>query len=164
MRHRRLTLASAGLLLAALPCPVPACTLCINVRQTPTFRQEAANPAARLILYGSLANARLSGDAGKGQTDLCVEAVLKADPGLAREQRKGPGDRVLLPYYLPPKAPGVPPRYLVFCDVAGGRLDPYRCVEVASAASAAYLRGALALDPRDSTRSLLYFFRHLDDP
>src|SRR6266700_1846759 len=119
MRRWKLTLAAG--LLAALPCPTLACTLCANIRQTPTFRQEAAGPGARLILYGTLANPRLAGDAGKGQTDLCVEAVLKADPALPRKQRKGPGDRLVLPYYLPPQAPGVPPRYLVFCDVAGGR-------------------------------------------
>src|SRR4051794_2413948 len=160
-----IALACAGGVLAALPCPAPACILCGQVRLSPTLREEAGSPDARLILYGTLGKARLLNEApGKGETDFHIEAVLRTDPKLAPEHRKRKGDVLVLPHYLPPQKPGTATRSLVFCNVIGDRFDLYRGVEVASPAAADYLAGALALDPRDSRRSLLYFFRYLDHP
>jgi hypothetical protein len=165
MRPWMLSIACAIALVAALPCPAPACILCGQVRVTPTLREEASYPSARLILYGTLGKARLSADVpGKGETDFHVQGVLRADPKLPPERRLQRGDRLVLPHYLPPREPGATTRYLYFCNVVGGRFDPFRGAEVSSSAAAEYLKGALALDPRDSRRSLLYFFRYLDNP
>ena len=38
-----------------------ACSLCANLQQVPTFRQEAAQPQARMILYGTFKNGQVSG-------------------------------------------------------------------------------------------------------
>jgi hypothetical protein len=151
-------LALAALTLAALA-GARACSLCGNPTNQLTLREDAA--AAKLILYGTLTNPRLSaaargGDTNGAVTDLHVEQVIKGQAILA-------GRKVLtLPKYVPvdPKAP---PKFLVFCDVGDGRLDPYRGSPAASPAVVEYLRGALALDPNDRPKLLAYFFCHLDD-
>lgn len=158
------TMTLAALVLASLPGPAPACSLCFNIRQTATFRQTASAANARLVLFGTLSNARLTaGGAGTGATDFTVTAVLKTDPTLPPPLRKKKGDRLVLPSYLPPLGPGAPDHYVFFCDLVGGRYDFFRGAPVTPAA-AAYLQGALALDPRDVKRGLLYFFRYLDHP
>jgi hypothetical protein len=135
-----------------------ACSLCSG-QQSATLRQDAAQ--ARLVLYGTLLNPRLNAGADAltagGTTDLRIERVLKADPFL--------GDKkvIELPRYVPVD-PKNPPKFLVFCDVFNGKLDPYRGAPVKSAAVADYLKGALALDPTNRTESLLYFFNYLEHP
>lgn len=131
------------------PGPAPACSLCEGqIRLKPTFRQEAAQPSARLILYGTIENRE-----GKVASDLRIKAVLRSDPIL-----KGKAV-VELPRYVPGD-----PAYLVFCDLDRGKIDPYRGVPIKSAAVLDYLRKALALDPKDVTGNLTFFFRYLDDP
>lgn len=155
---KRWTWVVSGVLLAALaplPCPAPACSLCFNIQQSLTLRQEAAQ--ARLILYGPVANPRL-GAGPTGTTDLQIEAVIKSDPLIANKKV------VELPRYLPVSDPKDPPRYLVFCDVFQNKLDPYRGVPVKSAAVVDYLKGAMALDPNDPAQALLYFARFLEHP
>jgi hypothetical protein len=162
MRHRSLLL--AALSLATLPCPALPCSLCYNIRQTPSLRQEANSPGTRLVLFGVVSNPRFTNASpGSGVSDFRVEAVLKVDPSLPAAQRKRIGDRVELPYYLPVTDPKNPPRQVIFCGVRSGRIDPYRGVP-AGQPVVDYLRGALALDTRDIPRGLLYFFRHLDHP
>jgi hypothetical protein len=151
----------AALALAALPCPAPACSLCFNIKQTGTLRQEALSPTARLVLFGTLSNARLTSDRGAGTTDFTISAVLRADPTLSEPQRKQKGDVVVLPHYLPPERPGAVVHCLAFCDVIGGRCDPYRPL-IVSPVAATYLRDALVLPANDVRARLLYFFRYLD--
>ncbi len=136
--------------------PALACSLCSG-QQSATLRQDAAQ--AKLVLYGTLLNPRLNAGtdatASGGSTDLRIETVLKTDPFL--------GDKKLieLPRYVP-FDPKNPPKFLVFCDIFNGKLDAYRGIPVRSAAVADYLKGALALDPRDRTKALLYFFSYLE--
>ena len=67
-----------GLIALLLPAPVTACSICSGtVQGRQTLRQEAAQ--ARLVLYGTLANARLNAN-GTGVTDLRIDQVLKDDP------------------------------------------------------------------------------------
>src|SRR5262249_24098201 len=56
-----------------------------------------------------------------------------------------------------------PPKFLVFCDVYKGKLDPYRGVPVDSKTVADYVKGALAIDPKDRTKQLLYYFDFLEN-
>lgn len=146
-----------GLLAALLgvPCPAPACSLCMNLQQAQTMRQEAAN--ARLILYGRAANPRLNAGA-TGTTELHIDRALKNDPIV------GDKKKVDLPRYLPVSDPKDPPRFLVFCDVFQNKLDPYRGVPVKSEAVVDYLKGALELDRSDPAKALLYFARFLEHP
>jgi hypothetical protein len=143
-----------------LPSPALACILCSgNSQNLSTFRQNIAQ--ARLVLYGTLANARLSGDdANGGLTDFHIEKVLKTDPILDGRRM------IVLPRYLPAD-PGSPPRFLVFCDVYKDKegkaaLDPFRGIPIKSKALLDYLIGIMKLDPSDRASALLYFFKFLD--
>ncbi|HEV3263704.1 MAG TPA: hypothetical protein VG013_43115 [Gemmataceae bacterium] len=139
--------------------PALACILCQGGGQVPTLRESAER--AKLVLYGTLANPQLDAANDSGTVDLKIRTVLKPDPFIK-------GKRVVqLQHYVPVDAKD-PPKFLAFCDVYQDKdkrdqLDAYWGVQVKSAAVAAYLQGILALDPKDRTRALLYFFKYLDD-
>lgn len=134
--------------------PALACSLCSGSPQTTlSMRQEMAQ--AKLVLYGTLANPRLNPGGTGGTTDLQIERVLKNDPFLGNKKV------IELPRYVPVDAKN-PPRFLVFCDVYNGKFDPYRGVPVKSAAVVDYLKGTAALDPKDRSQALQYYFRYLD--
>jgi hypothetical protein len=154
MSRALLTISALALL---LPSPAPACTFCAGINpNTLTLRYEVAQ--AKLVLYGTLANARLNpGTTAGGSTDLKIEYVLKDDPFLA-------GRKVItLPRFVPFDAKN-PPKFLVFCDIFQGKLGPYRGTPARSAAIVEYIRGASKLDPKDRAEALLYFFQYLENP
>jgi hypothetical protein len=148
-------LAVAGLVLGAARPALP-CSICAGVNMNAlTLRQEVGQ--AKLVLYGTLANPRLNpGALAGGTTDLVIERVLKDDPFLAGR------NRIELPRYVPVD-PKNPPKFLVFCDVFNGKLDPYRGTPAKSAVIVDYLRGAAALPKNDRQQELLYFFRYLEN-
>ncbi len=142
-------------LVALAPTGAPACSLCgSNIQNALTFRQEAGLSTARLILYGTIRKSDLT----KGTSEFHIESVLRSDPFL--------GDKKILelPRAVPVLDAKDPPRFLVYCDIFKGKLDPYRGVPVTSAEVVKYLKGALALDPKDTSRSLLYYFDYLEHP
>lgn len=147
-------------LLVAVPSPqARGCSICEgnSALRSPTFRQEAVLPQARLILYGTIANPRATGGLA-GETDFQIVKALRADPAIK-------GKKVLvLPRYLPVPDRKSPPQYVLFADLDGAKLDPYRGVRVLGKPSVEYLEKALALRPKESTANLLFFFRHLDHP
>jgi hypothetical protein len=109
-----------------------------------------------LILFGKLSNARVDPkDAYAGQTDLEIETVVKSHAILA-------GRKVItLPRYLPPDPEY---KFLVFCDVYKGQLDPYRGEPVkADSRIAGYLKGAIAVKDKEPSARLKYFFDYLED-
>jgi hypothetical protein len=138
--------------LALLLCAPPAlpCSLCGSSVRSQTLSQDAAY--AKLVLFGTLANAKVTADGGV--TDLQIEKVIKSDPFL--------GDKkvVKLPRYVTvdPKTP----KFIIFCDIFNGKIDPYRGVQAASAAIAEYVEKARAIDAKDRTKALLFFFDYLD--
>jgi hypothetical protein len=146
---RRTLLLSAALL---LPSPALACSLCGGGLQGPTFRLDAAQASARLILYGPIQN-------GAGTTtDLSVEDVLRTDPAL------GGRKTVALGKFIPVNDPKDPPRYLVFCDVDNaGKLDPYRGVLLRTPDALGYVKKVLALDAKDAAVRLKFYFDYLEN-
>jgi len=154
MSRRTLMVPPVLCLLALLPRPAPACSLCGgSLQQAPTLRQEAAQPTARMILFGTVQNAR-----GAATSELTVESVLRSDPVLA-------GKTVLdLGRYLPVSDPKNPPRFLVFCDVIKDKVDAYRGVPIRGAEGLDYFKKALALDPKDPGDNLDFYFRYLENP
>jgi hypothetical protein len=149
---RRIWAALAALLIGYGP--AAACDICNGTaRDRATLWQDAAQ--AKLVLFGTLVNPRLNPTTNEGSTELRIESVIRHDPFL--------GDRkvIEIPRYVP-AGPKGPPLYVLFCDVYKGKLDPYRGVEVRSSAIVAYLKGALALDPKDRLKALPYFFDYLD--
>jgi hypothetical protein len=137
----------------AVTVPAVACSLC-GGQQAQTLRQKAQGEAAKVIVFGAIANPRQTG--GAFTTDLQIQAVLKTHPLL--------GSRKLLELarYLPVSDPKNPPRYLVFADVFNDKLDVYYGAPFKSPAVVDYLKGALAIDAKDAGKRLLYFFRFLD--
>jgi hypothetical protein len=125
---------------------------------SPTFRQDAALRSARVILHGTISNPRLIGDGVRGQTDFTVKTVLRSSPEI-----KGK-DKLVLERYLPVNK-GETPHYLLFCDVDGGKIDPYRGVRIKGETTVAYVQKALALGGKssDAVTNLAFFFRYLDD-
>jgi hypothetical protein len=144
-------IAPVVLMFLAVVSPAAACSICGGLQNRSTLRQDLGQ--ARLVLYGTLANPRLAGNAGT--TDLHVETVLKDDPFRADKTV------VELPRFVPVD-PKNPQRFLVFCDIVNNRLDPYRGVPVPSAAVVAYLKGAQARDGKNPADALRYFFDYLD--
>src|SRR5438552_3458394 len=75
----------------------------------------------------------------------------------------GDKKQLTLPRYLPQEKENQY-KYLVFCDVFKGAVDPYRGVAVkADSRIAQYLKGALAVKDKDTAARLRYFFDYLDD-
>jgi hypothetical protein len=120
--------------------------------QTPTFREEAANPAARIIVYGTLENARVNA------TDLRLKQILRDDPFLKGKQS------VEIPRFIPIGDPKNPPRFVLFCDLFMGKLDVYRGVPIKSDSGYNYITRALKLDPQDPAANLLFFAEYLEHP
>jgi hypothetical protein len=141
------------ILLTLLPCPAAACSLCGGaLQQSPTLRQEAAQPNARMILFGAIQNVR-----GASSTELTIEAVLRSDPILAGKKTLNLGR------YLPADAKN-PPRYLVFCDVIKDKVDAYRGVPIRSAEGLDYMKKVLALDAKNPAGNLDFYFHYLEHP
>jgi hypothetical protein len=113
---------------------------------------------ASMVLYGTLANAKLDANAGFGQgtTDLRVEAVIKKNPILGDQKV------VTLPRYVPTDNNST--KFLIFCDVFKGKIDPYRGVPVKDNGDIVkYLQGALAVKDKDVGSRLRFFFDYLDN-
>lgn len=156
---KRLIAVVVALLIAAPPAlPCSACNLGANAN---TLRQDVGQ--AKLVLFGALSDPALNPNdpAGvNGTTKFTIDKVIKTDPFLGNTKV------VTLPRYVPVDAKN-PPKFLIFCDVFKGkddkeRLDPYRGIPVKSPEIVAYLQGALALDAKDRSKMLLYYFDHLE--
>jgi len=142
------------LLLAATSAGYP-CSLCqLAVKDQRTLREDMMQ--ARLILFGHIANPRFINDQlGTGVTDFHIEKVLKHNDAL--------NVKVLaLERYIPVLDEKSPPRFVMFCDIVGGKLDPYRGRSVQTAAFLDYVKGVEEIKNRDRTEQLLFYFRHLD--
>lgn len=141
------------LILSALP--LLACPFCSMQGQTLTGEVQTVG----MVLFGTLKNAKLkpNGDGIEGTTELHVEQVIKD-----HEIRKGQQVLTLNRYIPPDKEKNY--KYLVYCDVFMGKVDPYRGVAVLpDSRVAAYLAGALKLKDAPVAERLKYFFGWLDD-
>jgi hypothetical protein len=150
MTFRRSVLVLLALVLAR-PGVGLGCSLCEGQqRLKPTFRQEAAQPTALMIAYGTIHNPK-----DKLASDLHIQAVVRPHPFLKGKAVLG------LPHFVPGDDKD-PPKYLVFCNLLNGKIDPYRGVPVKGPAAVEYLKKALALSPRDTAGNLTFYFGHLD--
>jgi hypothetical protein len=138
------------------PCPLvplspcPACSLCANLQQVPTFRQEAAQPQARMILYGTFKNGQVSG------TEFHIGEVLRSDKFIEGKKT------VVVPKYIPTDGGEKP--FLLFADVYKDSLDAYRGVPIKTPEGVEYVKQVLKLDPKNKTENLLFFFKYLENP
>lgn len=131
------------------------CPFCGATGQTFSSDVNQAN----MIVFGTLSNAKRDPiEFGKGTTDMTIEVVVKDHEFLQ-------GKKVItLPRYVP-SDPKTPTKYLVFCEVYAGGIDPYRGEAVKpNSKIAEYLKGALAIRAKDTPARLTYFFDFLDSP
>jgi hypothetical protein len=109
---------------------------------------------ASMVLYGTLANPRLNPNGGDGMTDLKIEAVVKSHDILAKDAKV-----FTLPRYVPESKT----KFLIFCDVFKGKVDPYKGVPVKNDDIVKYLKGAMELKEKDAGSRLRFFFNWLDN-
>ena len=130
-----------------------ACPFCSMQGQTLTGEVNQAS----MVLFGTLANAKLNADGfDQGSTDLQIEAVIKKNDILADKKV------VTLPRYVPSDKTNS--KFLIFCDVFKGKIDPYRGVAVKGDSDIVkYLQGALAVKDKDVSARLRFFFDFLDN-
>ena len=153
--RRFLALGIAVFAWTGYPTPAPSCPFCSMQGQTLIGDINQAS----MVLFGTLTNAKLdaSGDLGQGSTDLVIEAVIK------KHEILGDKKVITLPRYVPTdKNSNV--KFLVFCDVFKGKIDPYRGVQVqADSDIVKYLQGALAVKDKPIGPRLRYYFDYLDN-
>src|SRR5260370_4518681 len=106
--------------------PALSCSYCGSIQQTPTFRQEAGQPYAKVFVFGTLHDKGTS-------TELQIIDVLRSDPAL--------GEKKVIPLSkYQPADPKNPPRYLVFSDVDKDKFDTYRGVPIKTDESLEYVK------------------------
>jgi len=153
--HQLIRNMSGLVLLAMVGTVLTACPFCSMQGQTLTGEVQTVG----MVLFGTLKNARLApgGDGLAGTTELHVEEVIKD-----HDVRKGAKVLTLNRYIPPDKERNY--KYLIYCDVFMGKVDPYRGVAVLpDSRAAAYLSGSLKLKDAPVAERLKYFFGWLDD-
>jgi hypothetical protein len=158
MAHLRfrgwLLLPFAALACAGLAAPAAACPFCTEQRG-PTLIGDFQQ--ASMVLFGRFTNAKLGADDSfeGGSTDFVVEKVLKPHAILGKKKV------LTLPRYVPKTRS----KFLIFCDVYKGKVDPYRGVEVTTGGDIVkYLGGAMELKDKSIQSRLRYCFDYLDSP
>jgi hypothetical protein len=151
---RLLSLAAIGLTLVFTPAPATACPFCPSAGQTLLGEVNQAH----LIVFGTLTNAqRDPNEFGKGTTDMDIEFIVKDHQYLKGKKK------ITLPRYVPETKDKS--KYLVFCEIYKGELDPYRGEQVPPDSKIAeYLKGAIDLKDKDMPTRLQYFFKNFDSP
>jgi hypothetical protein len=146
-----------GILCGLLGCAwltlsVSACPFCSEERG-PTLVGDF-NQAA-MVLVGMFHDPMLGkGGLEDGTTDFTIDQVLKSNDIIKNKKI------ITLPRYLPnPKKN----KFVVFCDVYKGTIDPYRGVEVQPNSDLVkYLFGAVAVKDKSSAERLRYCFDFLN--
>jgi hypothetical protein len=112
---------------------------------------------ASMVLYGSFANGKPDpNDLGGGTSDFRIDAVIKKHDILGDQKV------ITLPRYVPPSDKNT--KFLVFCDVFKGKIDPYRGVPVqADSDMVKYLTSAQAVKDKDVSARLRFYFDYLDN-
>ena len=159
--QRALPLLIAPLALVLLVSLGGACPFC--GMQGPTLTGEVGQ--AKMVLYGALANPDQKANNGDGSTDLVVETVIKNElKGKKDDPLAGANKSVRLGRYLPTQEDGGKYRFLVYCDVFKGKIDPYRVQPALKDSDMAkYLLGALSHRDESIGKRLRFFFDYLDN-
>jgi len=148
--RRSVPLLAAVAALFGLASTSPACPFCSM--QGKTLSGEVAD--ASMVLYGKLTNANEKADT----TDILIETVIKDNE--ARGTRK----RLTLSRFVDLDATTDKDRFIVFCDLFRGKIDPYRGLALKSGSKLPqYLRGAMQLKGKPVPQRLRFFFDYLDD-
>jgi hypothetical protein len=128
-------------------CACPFCTM-----QGRTLTGEVTDAA--LVLFGKLENSNRNADT----TEIVIESIIKDNPV------RGKKTRLTLNRYIDVERIGANDRFVVFCDLFRGKIDPYRgmALKVGSKVPE-YLRGAMQLKDKPLKERLRFFFDYLDN-
>jgi hypothetical protein len=141
---------AAAAALMALASVSPACPFC--TMQGKTLTGEVAD--ARMVLYGKLANANEKAET----TEIQIETVIKDNPVRAKRTR------LTLSRWVDLSLTGEKDRFVVFCDLFRGKIDPYRGLALKAGTKVPeYLKGALKLKDKPLEERLRFFFDYLDN-
>jgi hypothetical protein len=150
LRPHALALALFGLLTLCLPgntCPF--CTQELGRTMVEDYSKSS------LVIYGTFTDARLkdNGFGGDGESDFEIEKIIKEHPAVKGLKK------VTVPGYK--NFPKV--KFVLFCDVYKGRIDPYRADAVADGSELVeYFTGAVKVKDRSLPERLLYCFPYLN--
>jgi len=149
-----------------LAVPSDACPFCNAEGQTLTKEINLAS----LVIVGSIYKTSGGLDyAVEGSTEFIVDKVVKRhdilDKALHKPAELGGKEALTLGRAIPLNDPEKKFKYVVFCDVFKGKIDPYRLMRVeASSDPSKYLSGALEVKDKAAPERLKFFFKYLDDP
>jgi len=121
---------------------------------------------ASMVLFGTLENPDQKPNMIDGTVDLVIEKSVKPHEILEKAaQKKADGTKyVTLSRYVPVDLKKKF-KWVVFCDVFKGKIDPYRGMQVADGSDPSkYLLGAVAVKDTPMNERLKFFFEYLDDP
>jgi hypothetical protein len=143
---------SVALAWAFLSAPtVSSCPFCQEERG-PTLLADFKT--AEMVLLGTFTNAKPGGGLEDGTSDFVIERVFKSHDFIAKK-------KVIekVPRYMPSKS-----KFLIFCDVYKGVLDPWKGIEVQSNVEelVRYIDGALKVKDRPLGERLRYCFDFLN--
>jgi hypothetical protein len=143
-----LTIAVAALL--SLASRTPACEFCGMQGQTLTGQVAQAS----MVLYGAF----VPGNPNDDFTRMNIETVVKKHDAL------GDNKIATLARYIPTDKENKY-KFLVFCDVFKGKIDPYHLIAFKADSNVAeYLKGALDIaKEKDVSVRLAFFFKYLDN-
>ena len=150
MRKLVLLLVSAWMLNAS---PTPACSLCGKMSRNFSLAYEFEQ--AQVIVYGHLANPKLTTKSGGGTTEFFVEQIIKDDPAFPRQKM------LLLSRYLPILDAKSPPKYVMFFRSPKQSLEPYWGKEIANPAVLEFV-AELQRQRSDPEKMLLHAAKHFD--
>jgi len=159
VRFARLTavlgLAVLGIALSPAPVRAGLCPFCTE-EKGPTLVGDFNQ--ATIVLVGTFSDPRRAGGKGdleSGTTKFTIEQCLK---GADQPFVKGKSV-IIVPRYLPPTQS----KFVIFCDVYQGNIDPYRGVELVKNSNLVeYLMKSLALKDQPIGKRLRHCFDYLD--
>lgn len=126
------------------------CPFCDPNGQTPLAEELKK---AQMVLLGTLTNA----DDAKGTTDLQIDVVVKDNAF-----RKG-AKVITIPRYVP-MVGETKYKFLLFCDIFKGKLDPYRGIPTeVNSDMAKYIEGVGKLKDASIEKRLRFYFDYLDN-
>jgi hypothetical protein len=128
-----------------------ACPFCSEERG-PTLVGDFAQ--ASMVLFGRMENSRLTSE-GDFVTDFAIEQVIKSHDAVKDKKV------ITLQRNIPPTKS----KFLLFCDVYKGAIDPYRGIEVQPGSDMVkYLLGAVQFKDKTAGERLRYCFEYLNNP
>ena len=146
--------ATVGIIVGTFASSALACPFCSEQRG-PTFVEDFSKAA--IVLLGTF-DSSARGGTGRlkdSTTDFVVERAIK-------DHEVVKGKKIVT---LPREVPPTKNKFLIFCDIYKGELDPYRGVELSSDTSMVkYLVGATATEGKPQGERLRFFFDYLNCP